>query len=106
MAKGKTYPDVSGGDNSSAVAGQQLRAFFERVENLAEEKKAIADDIREIFAEAKGNGFNPKIMRIILRRRAMDKAERDEQDALVHTYSKAIGLASPADAEDDEADEE
>lgn len=97
MAKSKTYPDVSGGDNSSAVAGQQLRAFLERVERLAEEKKAIADDIREVFAEAKGNGFSPTIMRIILKRRANDLADLAEQDALVHTYSRALGLASPAD---------
>jgi uncharacterized protein (UPF0335 family) len=100
----KTYPDVSGGDNSSAVAGQQLRAFLERVERMTEEKKAIADDIREIFAEAKGNGFNPKIMRIILRRRGMDKTERDEQDAMVHLYAKAVGDDSPADAGDEDDD--
>lgn len=87
----KTYPDVSGGDNSSAVAGAQLRAFFERIERLAEEKKAIADDIREVFAEAKGNGFDPKVMRIILRRRAMDKSVLDEQDTLVDLYSTAVG---------------
>lgn len=99
---GKTYPDVSGGDNSSKAAGAQLKAFLERIERMQDEKKAIADDIREIFAEAKGNGWDTKIMRIILRRRAQDAAERAEQDALLHTYSKAIGLASPADAEADE----
>lgn len=98
----KTYPDVSGGDNSQAVAGAQLKSFLERIENLAEEKKAIADDIREVFAEAKGNGLDPKIMRIILRRRAMDASDRAEQDALVETYSHAVGMASPADAETDD----
>lgn len=104
MAKSskKTYPDMSGGDNSAAVAGAQLRAFFERIERMTEEKKAIAEDIREIFAEAKGNGFDTKIMRIMLKRRAADAAELAEQDALLHLYSKAMGMASPADAGDDE----
>jgi uncharacterized protein (UPF0335 family) len=100
MGSKKTYPDVSGGDNSSAVAGAQLRSFLERIERLAEEKKAIAEDMREVFAEAKGNGWDTKIMRIILKRRAQDAAERDEQDAMVHTYSKALGDKSPADAEE------
>jgi uncharacterized protein (UPF0335 family) len=95
-------PDVGGGDNSATVAGAQLRSFFERIERLSEEKAAIATDIREVFAEAKGNGFDTKIMRIILKRRAADRAELAEQDALVHTYSKALGMDSPADAEDDE----
>ena len=94
-------PDVGGGDNSAAVAGAQLRSFFERIERLSEEKAAIAVDIREVFAEAKGNGFDTKIMRIILKRRAANRAELAEQDALVHTYSKALGMDSPADAEDD-----
>jgi len=100
MGSKKTYPDVSGGDNSSKVAGAQLRAFLERIERMNEEKKAITADIREIFAEAKGNGWDTGIMRIILKRRSQDTAERAEQDAMVHTYSKAIGLASPADAEE------
>lgn len=101
----KTYPDVSGGNNSSAVAGAQLRAFFERIERLAEEKKALADDIREVFAEAKGNGFDPKVMRIILRRRAADAAELAEQDALVDLYSTATGSPSPASAEVEATDD-
>lgn len=92
-------PDVDGGGNAASVAGAQLRAFFERIERMEEEKKAVADDIKEIFAEAKGNGFDTKIMRIMLRRRKQDAAERAEQDALVHLYSQALGMASPADAE-------
>lgn len=75
----------------AAVSGQQLKSFFERIERLAEEKKAIADDIREVFAEAKGNGFDPKVMRILLRRRAMDAGDRAEQDALVDIYTSAVG---------------
>ena len=99
MAGKKTYVAQTGGNSAG-----QLRAFIERVERMNEEKKAITDDIREIYAEAKGNGFDPKIMRIIVRRRAMDATAREEQDALVETYSHSLGMVSPADAEtgDDE----
>ncbi len=86
--------------SNGGVSGAMIRAYIERVERMEEEKKAIAEDIKEIYAEAKGNGFDTKIMRIILKRRAADRAELAEQDALVHTYSKALGMASPADAED------
>lgn len=92
-------PAVDGGDNSKAVAGAQLRSYFDRVENLIEERQALNGDIRDIFREAKGNGFDPKIMRIVLRRRAMEAHVRAEQDALVHTYSSAVGTPSPVDAE-------
>lgn len=98
----KNTPDVSGGGNAAPVAAAQLRSFMERIERVAEEQADLAADKREIFAEAKGNGFDTKIMRIILRRRAADRAELAEQDALVHTYSTALGLPSPADAEDDD----
>lgn len=95
-------PDVNKNNNPTPITNTQLRAFFERIERMEKEKKAVADDIKEIFAEAKGNGFNTKVMRIILRRRKQDAAERAEQDALVHLYSTALGMASPADAETDE----
>ena len=95
-------PDVNKNNNPTPITNTQLRAFFERIERMEKEKKAVADDIKEIFAEPKGNGFNTKVMRIILRRRKQDAAERAEQDALVHLYSTAIGMASPADAETDE----
>ena len=88
----KTYPDISGGDNSSPVAGAQLRAFFERIERMQEEKKAIAEDIREIFAEAKGNGFDTKIMRQVIKLRKMEPADRNEQDELLDLYRKALAL--------------
>jgi hypothetical protein len=81
--------------NSGAV----LKGFIERIERLNEEKKDIASDTRDVYAEAKGNGFDPKIMRIILKRRAMDKAEREEQDALVATYARSLG--EPVPEEDD-----
>jgi uncharacterized protein (UPF0335 family) len=77
-----------------------LKGFIERVERLEEEKKDIASDIRDVYAEAKSNGLDPKIMRIIIKRRAMAAAERAEQDALVATYARAIG--EPAPEEDDE----
>ncbi len=99
----KTYPDISGGDNSSKVAGAQLRAFLERIERMAEEKQAIAADIKEIYAEAKGNGWDTKIMRIIIRRRKQDAAERAEQEALLDIYEDSLGMRpAPADAEADE----
>lgn len=77
--------------NNSAGA---LKSFIERVERLEEEKSELGRDIKEVYAEAKGNGWNPKIMRIIVRRRKMDAADRAEQDALVDTYSTALGMAA------------
>lgn len=74
------------------VAGERLRAFIQRIEKLEEEKKAISDDIREVFAEAKANGYDPKIMRQVLRLRKMDTADRQEQDALLETYLAALGM--------------
>ena len=70
-------------ETSQTVAAGQLRAFIERIERLEEEKKTIADDIKEVFAEAKGTGFEPKIMRQLLKIRKMDKDEHDEQESLL-----------------------
>ena len=98
MPKGNLEHDAT----TNAPAGDQLRSIIERIERLTEDKKAIAEDIKDIFAESKGHGFDNKIVRIILKRRAMDAAVRAEQDALVHVYSTAIGMKSPADAETDE----
>ena len=74
------------------IAADKLRAFIERIEHLEEEKKAIADDIRQVFAEAKSDGFDVKIMRTILKLRKMDAADRDEQELLIDTYRKALDL--------------
>lgn len=74
------------------VAADQLRLFIERVERLSEEKKGIADDIRDVFAEAKGQGYDPATMRQIIKERAMDKDKRDEREALLETYRAALGL--------------
>lgn len=86
------------GDNSAGA----LKSFIERIETLNNDKSAVSGDIREVFAEAKGSGFDPKIMRIIIRRRAMDAAYRNEQDALVDTYSAALGMLPPDEGENEE----
>lgn len=70
----------------------RLRLLIERVERLEEEKKGIADDIRDVYSEAKGTGYDPKIMRAIVRLRKMDKNSRDEQDSLIETYRAALGI--------------
>ena len=74
-------------------AKDQLKAFVERVERLEEEKKAIADDIRDVYAEAKGNGFDVKALRAVIRLRKQDKDERAEQEAILDTYLHALGMA-------------
>lgn len=80
--------------NTESVAQDQLRAFIERIERMAEEKAAIAEDIKEIYAEAKGNGFNTKILRMIVSIRKQDANERMEQEALLELYMSALGMVS------------
>jgi uncharacterized protein (UPF0335 family) len=75
------------------VAADQLRLFVERIERLHEERKGIADDIRDVFGEAKATGYDPKIMKEILRLRAMETHTRQERDAVLETYRQALGLA-------------
>ncbi|MBL4788034.1 MAG: DUF2312 domain-containing protein [Kordiimonadaceae bacterium] len=72
------------------IAGEQLRGFIERIERLEEEKKGIAEDIKEIFAGAKAVGFDVKILRKVIAVRKMDQAERQEQEALLDVYLHAI----------------
>ncbi|MDQ0326100.1 uncharacterized protein (UPF0335 family) [Rhodopseudomonas julia] len=84
------------------VAAGQLRAFIERIERLEEEKKTLSEDIREVYAEAKGNGFDTKVMRQVVRLRKQDAAERQEQEAILDLYMHALGMA-PAALDDDEA---
>jgi len=74
------------------VAADQLRLFIERIERLEEEKKGMADDIRDVYVEAKSQGFVPATMKVIVRLRKMEKDARDEMDALVETYRNALGL--------------
>ena len=76
-----------------SVAQDQLRAFIERIERMEEEKKAIAGDIKEIYAEAKGRGFDTKAIRTLVRLRAQDAQERQEMEAILDLYMQAIGMA-------------
>jgi len=75
------------------VSADQLRLFIERIERLEEEKKGIADDVKDVYAEAKANGYDTKTMRSIVRLRRMEKNARDEMDALLDTYRNALGIA-------------
>jgi uncharacterized protein (UPF0335 family) len=81
----------SGGDAQMVAAGQ-LRALIERVERLEEEKSTIAEDIKEVYAEAKGTGFDTKAMRQIIRERKKDRAELEEFEAIVDLYRSALGM--------------
>jgi len=77
---------------ATRFAKDQLKAIIERIERLEEEKKAIADDIRDVYAEAKGNGFDVKTLRVVVRLRKQDINERKEQEALLETYLHALGM--------------
>jgi uncharacterized protein (UPF0335 family) len=83
-------PDVGG------VAGEQLKSFIERIERLEEEKRVLSGDIKEVYAEARGGGFEPKIMRQIIKLRRMDKEEVDEEESLLDLYKRALGMAPGA----------
>jgi uncharacterized protein (UPF0335 family) len=74
------------------IAGDRLKSFVERIERLEEERRALSGDIKEVYAEAKGNGFDIKIMRQVIRLRRMDKEDLDEQDALIDIYKRALGM--------------
>jgi uncharacterized protein (UPF0335 family) len=74
------------------IAADRLKSFIERIERLEEEKKALADDIKEVFAEAKGTGFDVKIMRQVIRLRRMDKDDVSEQETLLDLYRRALGM--------------
>ena len=77
---------------ATRFAKDQLKAFVERVERLEEEKKAITDDIRDVYAEAKGNGFDVKALRTIVRMRKQDANERAEEETILETYMQALGM--------------
>jgi uncharacterized protein (UPF0335 family) len=76
----------------ASIARDQLRAIVERIEKLEEEKAAIADDIKEVYAEAKGNGYDTKVLRQVVRLRKQDSAERQETEALLDLYLHALGM--------------
>jgi uncharacterized protein (UPF0335 family) len=75
-------------------AKDQLKSLIERVERLEEEKSALGNDLKEVYAEAKGQGFDTKIMRQVVRIRKMESHEREERDALLDLYLSALGMAS------------
>ena len=75
------------------IAADQLRLFIERIERLEEEKKGIADDIRDVYSEAKSQGYDAKIMRQIVRLRKMTNDDRAEMEAVLETYKSALGFA-------------
>ena len=79
-------PDVGG------VAGAQLKSLIERIERLEEEKTALTADIREVYAEAKGHGFDTKIIRQVIRMRKIETADRQEQEAILDLYLSALGM--------------
>jgi uncharacterized protein (UPF0335 family) len=81
----------------NTIAGDQLKAVIERIERLEEEKKAIADDIREVYAEAKVNGFDVKAIRAIVRLRKQDADQRREEMAVLETYMHALGMLAGTD---------
>lgn len=75
-----------------SVSGGQLKAFVERIERLEEEKKAIADDIKDVYAEAKGTGYDTKILKQVISIRKKEPHEREEQEALLDLYLAALGM--------------
>ena len=77
----------------ATIAADQLRSFIERIERLEEEKAALSSDVREVYAELKGSGFEPKTVREIVRLRKLDSNELLEQEALLDTYKSALGMA-------------
>jgi len=85
-------PDVGG------IAGDQLKSFIERIERLEEERRTLGEDLKEVYAEAKGNGFDTKIMRQIVRLRRMDQDDLNEQETLLDVYRRALGML-PSESE-------
>lgn len=94
MAKQRAHTSDGEERSNSApgVARDQLRAFIERIERLEEEKKTIADDIKDVYGEAKGSGFDTKAIRKVIAIRKQDKDERAEQEAILDTYLTALGM--------------
>ena len=80
-------------EGATTIAAERLRSFIERVERLEEEKATIMSDVKEVYAEAKGEGYDVKTLRKVVSIRKMDRAERQEQEALLELYLSAIGEA-------------
>ena len=79
--------------DATGIAREQLKSIVERIERLEEEKAALAEDIKEVYAEAKANGFDTKTLRQVVRIRKQDKTERQEQLAILDLYLSALGIA-------------
>lgn len=88
----KNIQPASEGHNSGEVSGARLKAFFERIERLEEEKKAIAEDISDVYAEAKATGFEPKIIRKLVSLRKVNLEKRREEAELINLYAAAIQM--------------
>lgn len=78
--------------NTQSVAAAELRSIIERIERLEEEKKTIADDVKDVISEAKGRGYDPKAIRAIIRLRKKDADERAEEESILQTYMHALGM--------------
>jgi uncharacterized protein (UPF0335 family) len=87
-------------DGTGNLAREHLRAFIERIERLEEEKATLMEDIREVYAEAKGTGFDPKIMRQVVRIRKLEPDQRQEQEFVLDTYLSALGMLEQSGADD------
>lgn len=85
---------------TGGIAADQLRSIVERIERLEEEKSGIAADIRDVFAEAKGNGFDVKALRQIVKLRKIEESERDEQEHILDTYRRALGMLPDFDEQE------
>ncbi len=83
---------IGGTSNVGGIAGERLQQIIEKIERLEEEKKGLADDIKDVMAEAKATGFEPKIIRAIVRLRKKAKEERQEEEELLELYKAAIGM--------------
>lgn len=88
----KTMTDTKAAETAQPIAAGELKAFFERIEKLIAEKKELGEDLADVYREAKGRGFDTKIMRIVVRLRAMEPHARNELDELVDLYRKAVGI--------------
>jgi len=82
---------------NGGIAGENLKRYIERIEKLETEKADIAADVREVYNRAKGEGFDPKVMRRVLKLRKMDHAEREEEESLTDIYLHALGMAPSAE---------
>jgi uncharacterized protein (UPF0335 family) len=92
MAQTAAANDAQEDKDVGGVSGKRLRGYLERIERLEEEKKGIADDIKDVYAEAKGVGFDVKILRKVYNLRKMDKEKRREEEELLELYKAAVGL--------------